>query len=214
MLKKFASIPFRFRLLIEIAVIAVIIGGYYYLFLMPLQEKMAGLEKEYDDLVFKINDIKPYALAHDDFKKQLEMMEEQFQIVLKVLPDEKGYYLLYDEAVGLAEKDGVKVTLFQPGGEKKIDNFHSSVNFNMKMETQYQNLVRYLYDINYLNKIINLQNMQINVLKSKTGERFLDVSASLNSYKFNSGSAAQPAAKGNSKNTKAARASKKEEDLK
>ncbi|MCD8569489.1 MAG: type 4a pilus biogenesis protein PilO [Geovibrio sp.] len=119
MLKKFASIPFRFRLLIEIAVIAVIIGGYYYLFLMPLQEKMAGLEKEYDDLVFKINDIKPYALAHDDFKKQLEMMEEQFQIVLKVLPDEKGYYLLYDEAVGLAEKDGVKVTLFQPAARRR-----------------------------------------------------------------------------------------------
>jgi type IV pilus assembly protein PilO len=195
MLKKFASIPFRFRLMIEIAVIAVIIGGYYYLFLMPLQEKMERLEKEYDDLVYKINDVQPYALAHDDFKKQLAMMEEQFQIVLKVLPDEKGYYLLYDEAVGLAEKDGVKVTLFQPGGEKKIDGFHSSVNFNVRMETQYQNFVRFLYDINYLNKIINLQDMQIKVLKSKTGEKVLDVTASLNSYRFNSGGSADSAAK-------------------
>lgn len=195
MLKKFASIPFRFRLMIEIAVIAVIIGGYYYLFLMPLQEKMERLEKEYDDLVYKINDVQPYALAHDDFKKQLAMMEEQFQIVLKVLPDEKGYYLLYDEAVGLAEKDGVKVTLFQPGGEKKIDGFHSSVNFNVRMETQYQNFVRFLYDINYLNKIINLQDMQIKVLKSKTGEKMLDVTASLNSYRFNSGGSADSAAK-------------------
>ncbi|GAB1535713.1 hypothetical protein ADMFC3_13440 [Geovibrio sp. ADMFC3] len=204
MLKKFASIPFRFRLMIEIAVIAVIIGGYYYLFLMPLQEKMERLEKEYDDLVYKINDVQPYALAHDDFKKQLAMMEEQFQIVLKVLPDEKGYYLLYDEAVGLAEKDGVKVTLFQPGGEKKIDGFHSSVNFNVRMETQYQNFVRFLYDINYLNKIINLQDMQIKVLKSKTGEKVLDVTASLNSYRFNSGGSADSAAK-----TKPVKAAKK-----
>ncbi len=204
MLKKFASIPFRFRLMIEIAVIAVIIGGYYYLFLMPLQEKMERLEKEYDDLVYKINDVQPYALAHDDFKKQLAMMEEQFQIVLKVLPDERGYYLLYDEAVGLAEKDGVKVTLFQPGGEKKIDGFHSSVNFNVRMETQYQNFVRFLYDINYLNKIINLQDMQIKVLKSKTGEKVLDVTASLNSYRFNSGGSADSAAK-----TKPVKAAKK-----
>jgi type IV pilus assembly protein PilO len=207
MLKKISSIPFRFRFIIEIAVIAAIIGGYYYMFLMPLQEKTASLEKEYDDLVAKINDVRPYALSYDDFKKQLAMMEEQFAIVLKVLPDERGYYLLYDEVVGLAEKDGVKVTLFQPGGEKKVDNFHSSVNFKVKMEAPYRNLVRYLYDINYLDKIVNLQDLDIGVLKSDTGEKLLDISASLNSYRFNS--TQSPADTGTKKKGKAVKAVKK-----
>jgi type IV pilus assembly protein PilO len=196
MLKKIAAVPFRFRLIIEIVIIALIIGAYYYFMLMPLQEKMSGLEKEYDSIVAKINDVMPFALAYDDFKKQLEMMEEQFEIVLRVLPDEKDYYLLYDEVVGLAEKDGVKVTLFQPGGEKRIDNFHSSVNFKVQIDTPYQNFVRFLYDINYLDKIVSLQDMDIKLVRSREGEKTLVVNSNLNSYRFDSrGKAAEPAAK-------------------
>lgn len=190
MLKKIASIPFRFRLMAEIAVVALIIAGYYFMFLVPLQDEQSRLEQEYDDLVYRINDVRPYALSYDDFRKQLAMMEEQLAIVVQALPDEKGYYLLYDEAVGLAEKDGVRVTLFQPGGERRIDDFHSSVNFNVRLESSYGNFVKYLYDLNYLNKMINLQDMDIRVLNSPGGEKILAVNANLNSYRFNASAAA------------------------
>jgi len=104
---------------------------------------------------------------------------------LEVLPNERSYNELYDQIVGLAEKNGVKVLLFQPAGQNRIDNFHSSVNFNMNIEAGYVELISFLYRINYLDKIINLRNMQIKGIKDKEGEIVLNVNLGLNSYMFN-----------------------------
>lgn len=190
MFVKIASVPFRFRLLVELAVIAAIIAAYYLLFLSPLHQEQIKIEREYDDIVYRINDLKPYALSYGEFTKQLSAMEEQLAIVAEALPDESGYYVLYDEAVGLAEKNGVKVTLFQPSGEKPIDDFHSGVEFNLHMETTYSNFVKYLYDLNYLDKVFNLRDMEIRAKTSEGGERLLGVTANLNSYRFNSSAVA------------------------
>jgi type IV pilus assembly protein PilO len=179
-MQKISSIPFAFRFLIGLALLSAIGAAYYYMYFVPLQAEQVRLETEYDDIVYRINDLKPYTVSYEDFVKQLSMMQEQLSIVVEALPEESGYYMLYDEAVGLAEKDGVKVTLFQPAGERPIDDFHSSV------ESSYDNFVRYLYDINYLTKMINLQKMEIRVLENQNANKMLSVTATLNSYKFNS----------------------------
>ncbi|WP_022851003.1 type 4a pilus biogenesis protein PilO [Limisalsivibrio acetivorans] len=188
-MKKLQNIPFRFRLIIEIILLLAIAGGYYYFKYIPQEERLTSLEEEYDGLIVQINKLRPYELSYDDFKEQLEILQRQFNTVLQVLPNEKSYYLLYDEVVGLAEKDKVKVNMFQPAGEKRVDNFHSSVNFSMNMVTDYQNLVRYLYDLNYLDKIVNVQSFSLINTKTKDGDRGLSVNATLNSYRFDSGGA-------------------------
>lgn len=189
-MEKLASIPFHFRFLAELVIIAAICCTYYFVFYTPLEEKLEQLGREYDDVVYGINDIKPVTLSYDKYKQQLALMEEQYAVVIKALPDDKGFYLLYDETVGLAEKDGVKVSLFQPGGESRLDNFHSSVSFNIRMEAPYSNFVKYLYDLNYLDKIINLQKMTINLAPARSGERMLDIQATFNSYRFGASSPA------------------------
>lgn len=187
---KFTSIPSSLKFILGLLLIAATVAGYYYMYFIPQEAEQVRLEKEYDDIVYKINDLKPYTASYQDFVQQLAMMEEQLEIVVEALPEESGYYMLYDEAVGLAEKDGVKVTLFQPAGERPIDNFHSSVDFNVQMEASYDNFVKYLYDLNYLTKMINLQRMEIRLLDSPGTNKKLTVVATLNSYKFNSTSVA------------------------
>ncbi|MDK2792008.1 MAG: type pilus assembly protein PilO [Deferribacteres bacterium] len=185
MFDRIFKIPFKFRLIVEVLIIVLIGGAYYYFYYTPKIEEIDKLAREYDSLAIKISQLKPIELSYDQFKKEVGLLEEQFQMVLKILPNEKNFNVLYDEVVGLAEKSGVKVTLFQPGGESRVDEFHSRVNFNMNFQTTYVELINYLYRLNYLDKIIDINSFSLSPQKDKDGTLILNVKASLNSYRFN-----------------------------
>lgn len=185
MLDKLLKIPLKIRLIIEILIIVVICGVYYYFYYLPKIEEINKLVKDYDTLAIKVSQLRPIELSYDQFKKEVELLNDQFNTVLKILPNEKSFNVLYTEVVGLAEKSGVKVTLFQPVGESKVDEFHSRVNFNIDMTTGYLELINYLYRLNYLDKIINLNTFSITPTKNEDGSVVLNLKASLNSYRFN-----------------------------
>jgi len=183
-MNKLANIPFKLRLLAEIFILAILIGAYVYFMYMPNDETLQAQFDEYDRTVREINTLLPYQKSKPLFEKQLSMLQEQYDTVLKVLPNEKSYYLLYDEVVGLAEKTKIKVVLFQPAGEVKIDDFHSMLKFNMTMEGTFFGLVRFLYDINYLDKIVNLNSMRTVARSSSDGNEYLAMNLTLLSYRF------------------------------
>lgn len=185
MFDKLFKIPLKIRLIIEILIIVVICGVYYYFYYLPKIEEIDRLVKDYDTLAIKVSQLRPIELSYDQFKKEVELLNDQFNMVLKILPNEKSFNVLYTEVVGLAEKSGAKVTLFQPVGESKIDEFHSKVNFNIDMVTGYLELINYLYRLNYLDKIINLNTFSITPTKNEDGSVVLNLKASLNSYRFN-----------------------------
>jgi len=179
------KVPLRYRIIVEVLLIVILVALFYYFMYQPRVEKITQLKQQYDSLSLKVSRLKPIALSYDQFKKEVELLNKQFNMVLEVLPNERSYNELYDQIVGLAEKNGVMVLLFQPTGQNRIDNFHSSVNFNMNVEAGYVELISFLYRINYLDKIINLRNLQIKGIKDKEGEIVLNVNLGLNSYMFN-----------------------------
>lgn len=186
MLKKIADIPYRIRLIVEILLVIAIIGAYYYFQYEKLTVEIEDLNKSYDSKIVELNKLKGYQASYDLFKKQLAMVEEQFKSVLEVLPDEKSYYMLYDEILEIAEKSNISVTNFQPAGEQKTkDGFYSVVNFRLDMNGSYLGLIRFLYDLNYINKIIRLNDLNVSAAKDKDGKNSLRLNATLNSYRFN-----------------------------
>ena len=185
MFGKLSKIPFKYRIIFEIFVIVLIGGLIYYFAYKPKVEQINKLQANVDRLSLKVSQLRPVKRSYAKFKAEFELLNKQFQTVLKILPNDKSYNLIYDEIVGLAERNGVRVYLFQPKGEKRIDSFHSSVNFKIKMETSYVEFINYLYRLNYINKIINLKSFSIKPKVLKTGDINLFIDADLNSYRFN-----------------------------
>ncbi|WP_246798645.1 type 4a pilus biogenesis protein PilO [Deferribacter autotrophicus] len=185
MIKIISSVPLKFRIVVEVAIIIVIIAVYYFMSYKPQVEEINKLKKRYDSLALSVSRLKPVMLSYKKFKKEFEIVNEQFNRVLKILPNERNYNVLYDQIVGLAERNGIKVSLFQPTGIRKIDDFHSSVNFNMNMEGRFLDLVNFVYRINFLDKIININSLSINPIKDKEGNLILKANLGMNSYMFN-----------------------------
>ncbi len=185
MFSKLSKISWKFRIIFEVLVIAIVVALIYFFAYTPKVDQITDLQKKVDRLSLRVAKLKPVKANYKRFKKEFELLNKQFKTVLQILPNERNYNVLYDEVVGLAERNGVKITLFQPKGEKKIDSFHSSVNFNVKMETSYKELINYLYRLNYINKIVNINNFNIKPKADKEGNIVLNVDTTMNSYRFN-----------------------------
>jgi type IV pilus assembly protein PilO len=185
MFSKLSKISWKFRIIFEVLVIAIVVALIYFFAYTPKVDQITDLQKKVDRLSLRVAKLKPVKANYKRFKKEFELLNKQFKTVLQILPNERNYNVLYDEVVGLAERNGVKITLFQPKGGKKIDSFHSSVNFNIKMETSYKELINYLYRLNYINKIVNINNFNIKPKADKEGNIVLNVDTTMNSYRFN-----------------------------
>lgn len=201
LLNKFGSIKVLYRVLIYIFIFIILGALYYYMIYTPLKDEISKAKNEYDRLVLDISKIKPITLNYEQFKKEIEILDRQFNMLLEILPNEKSYNLLYDQLVSLAERNGLKVVLFQPTNESSIDDFHSKVNFNMNVEGGYLEFVTFLHNLSYLNRVINVNNFTISQRKDQTGVMLLTVSMSMNSYMFKQakGESIENAGKGDKK---------------
>lgn len=184
-LVRFKSLRFLYRVIFYILFIVVLGGIYFYAVYSPLKEQIENARQEYDSLTSEISRIKPVTANYEQFKKEVELLVRQFNMLLEILPNEKSYNLIYDQMVTLAEKNGLKVTLFQPTDVRSIDDFHSAVNFNMNVEGEYLDFVRFLHGMSYLSKVINVNNFTLTQKKGQDGKIVLSVNMSMNSYMFN-----------------------------
>lgn len=184
LLAKFGSLKLIYRVVLYLSIFLILGALYYYMLYSPLKQEIENSKNEYDRLTIEISRIKPITLNYEHFKKEMEILDRQFNMLLEILPNEKSYNLIYDQLVDLAEKNGLKVVLFQPTGETSLDDFHSKVNFNMNIEGEYLELVSFLHNVSFLNRVINLNNFTLTQKKNAEGNSVLSVNMSMNSYMF------------------------------
>jgi len=68
----------------------VILGGvYFYAVYSPLKEQIENARQEYDRLSSEIARIKPITANYEQFKKEMELLNRQFNMLLEILPNEK-----------------------------------------------------------------------------------------------------------------------------
>jgi type IV pilus assembly protein PilO len=181
---KFGKINRIYRYVGYLLILMIIGASYYFMFYTSQAEELDKTKKEHERLVAEIDRIRPKVLNYEQFKQEVEILNRQFSMLLEVLPNEKSYNLIYDQLVDIAEKNGLKVTLFQPTNETSIDDFHAKVNFNMNVEGGYLEFVNFLHSISFINRVINLNNFTVVPKKNPDGSVAIAVNMSMNSYMF------------------------------
>ncbi|MCX8084380.1 MAG: type 4a pilus biogenesis protein PilO [Calditerrivibrio sp.] len=187
LIKTISGIKKLYRFIAYFLVIIFIGALYYFMLYSPLKDELEKIKADHERLLNDINKIKPKVQNYEQFKKEVEILDRQFSMLLEILPNEKSYNLIYDQLVDLAEKNSLKVVLFQPTNETSIDDFHSKVNFNMNVEGGYLEFVNFLHHVSFINRVINLNNFTITQRKESDGRMVISVGMSMNSYMFKQG---------------------------
>ena len=168
------------RLLICLVTFALIGGAYYYFIFMPRQETLQQVKKTFAAQTKKLAVYKRQAASLARYEKMMAEVQEKFNQAMQALPDKREIPSLLTGISRAGGDAGLIFHLFKPQKEIKKE-FYKEIPVSIKVEGSYHQLTDFFYQINRLNRIVNINN--VSVSKEKKGEK-LKMSCRAVTYMF------------------------------
>jgi type IV pilus assembly protein PilO len=168
------------RLLICLATFAVLGGGYYYFFFMPRYDRLAKLQKNYQNQVKTLATYRKRASKILKYEKMMAAAREEFSLAMKALPDKRELPGLLTAISRAGSDAGLVFQLFKPENEINKD-FYKQIPVAIKVEGRYHQITDFLFQIMHLNRIVNINSVYV---KSRRAGKILEMSCRAVTYMF------------------------------
>jgi len=180
------------RILISSVLFIVVVGTFFYFFYWPKFEKIASLKTELTKLEKKLATAKRNAASLKKFQAQMQEAETQFNMAMKKLPEKEEIPSLLTAISDSGQAVGLDFLLFEPKAETKKE-FYAEIPVAMSVQGDYHNLASFFDRVARLNRIVNIENIQMSRGKGKTkksssfgssGSSVLTATCTAVTYKF------------------------------
>ena len=177
------------RILISAALFIVILAVFIYFFYWPKFEKIASLKAELTKIEAKLAIAKRNAAGLKKFKAKMIEAEAQFNMAMKKLPEKEEIPSLLTSISDSGQAVGLEFLLFEPKAEKKKE-FYAEIPVAMSLRGDYHNLAIFFDQVARLNRIVNIENIQLSRGKGKkastsaNANRVLTATCTAVTYKF------------------------------
>ena len=152
--------PIPVKAVAIILICALIAGGWYYYDIQHQYSTLAKHEQEEIGLRDEFEEKHSKIVNLDEYRKQLEEMEEAFGVMLRQLPDKSEIADLLVDVSQTGLGSGLEFTLFQPLGETPQD-FYIELPISMKVVGLYHQFGEFISGLAALPRIITIHDVQI-----------------------------------------------------
>ena len=170
------------RILISSVLFIVVVGTFFYFFYWPKFEKIASLKTNQTKLEQKLKTAKRNAADLKKFQAKMKEAEAQFNLAMKKLPEKEEIPSLLTAISDSGQAVGLDFLLFEPKAEKKKE-FYAEIPVAMSLRGDYHNLAIFFDQVARLNRIVNIENIQMSRGKGAKG-RELTAKCTAVTYKF------------------------------
>ncbi len=156
------------RLLICVLTIAVLGGSYYYFIFVPKNDILSALTTQHERQVAKLASFKQKAKKLKKFEIKMAMVQEEFDIAMKALPEKKSLPSLLRGVSKAGSDAGLVFQLFQPASVVDKE-FYKEIPLSMNVEGRYHQIADFFFQVAGLNRIVNIKDMSMTANKNKSG---------------------------------------------
>jgi type IV pilus assembly protein PilO len=172
------------RILISALFFILAVGIFIYFFYWPKFEKIASLKTNLSKLEQKLSTAKRNAADLKKFQAKMQEAEAQFNMAMKKLPEKEEIPSLLTAISDSGQSVGLDFLLFEPKAEKKKE-FYAELPVAMSLRGDYHNLAIFFDQVARLNRIVNIENIQISLGKGKgANANELNTKCTAVTYKF------------------------------
>ena len=157
------------RILISAVFFIVILAVFVYFFYWPKFEKIASLKAQLTTIEAKLATAKRNAAGLKKFQAKMKEAEAQFNMAMKKLPEKEEIPSLLTSISDSGQAVGLDFLLFEPKAEKKKE-FYAEIPVAMSLQGDYHNLAVFFDQVARLNRIVNIENIQMSHGKGKSGK--------------------------------------------
>jgi type IV pilus assembly protein PilO len=181
------KLPTSKKILMLLAILCVIAGGYFYVFFFPVKDDLKLKKDELSKLVKELNESRAIARDLETFKGQVKQLNEEFESALTQLPNEKEIPEILKTISSLGKESSLEFTLFRPKSEEP-QQFYAKVPIELIALGSYHNMGVFFDKVSKLSRIINVVDFSMSRAKDVRGSGETDIliktSCLMNTYRF------------------------------
>ncbi len=164
------------RILICVVVVGLLGGGYYYFIFAQKAKVLSAAKNELKSQEQRLNIYKIKARSLEKVEKQMEQVQQEFDLAMKALPDKKELPSLLIGISKAGGNAGLEFLLFQP--ETVVDKeFYKEIPLSMRVSGTYGQAADFFFQVARLNRIVNINDLSISIDPKNKGNVSMTCSA-------------------------------------
>ncbi len=156
------ALPTNQKIGILVVLLALIGGGYWYLFFSPLQIQIDGVREEIAELDQQITIDEAKAGRLDELKKEYEEIGLDLVRLQEALPPEEEAALLLRQISEMSRPKGLDLTSWAPGGRTESENgLYVALPVNINMSGGYHEIATFFDQIKNLKRVVSISAVNL-----------------------------------------------------
>ena len=161
----------------------IVLGGLMYYFLLsPLQQRVAELEVQNEQVQREVAQHRAMVADLERYRREATELEKRLAMLQEKLPTEKEMPPLYRTMSDAAFESGLAVSLFQPR-EPKVRDFYNEIPISIVAEGGYHELGEFLEKVGRLPRVVTVGDMKLSGLPKQKNPMKAEVTFATYTYR-------------------------------
>lgn len=150
------------RTLIVVAVCALLLVGFYFLFISDIRDEIGRLEQQLSKLKIEIGNQERIRQQGPKLKKQIEALRDKLKTMVASLPEKQDIESLLKDITNLLSESRLENSRFVPGQEQINEElYYATIPISMSVKGDYQKQGAFLTALNDLPRIVNVPSIKL-----------------------------------------------------
>jgi type IV pilus assembly protein PilO len=182
-LESIFELPTSYRAGILGGAVALVLGGYYFMFYGELGVAIKENRDAISSLELEIAEKSGIAANLPKFEREVEKLEVELKKALRELPDKKEIDLLLTRISDKARDAGLDIKLFEPQAEQ-LKDFYAEVPVAIEVTGNYHQVATFFDEVGRLKRIVNMDQFDLSTPTMVDGSMDLKTAATATSFRF------------------------------
>lgn len=160
MLDQFIKMPVGKKVFILGLVVVVIGLAFWYTQISPAQEELKSLTSQYSRLETKLREVKKRKKTYDEDRKRRDDLEIASVKQRQILPSQTEMASFLNNINSMADLTGLEIVSVKPEPEAPAD-YYARIPVKLELKGSFHQLAKFFYQIGKLDRIINVENINI-----------------------------------------------------
>jgi type IV pilus assembly protein PilO len=188
--EKYIPLEPRVKALLAVLVFLLPVVLFYFLYYSPNQNKIKALKQQKTSLAAEVKKAKAAARNLKKYQAEVAEARARFEATAIVLPKKKEIPELLRNISDLGKGAGLDFLSFKPGKEIEKD-FYNEIPVDISIRGPYHNMGYFLDQVSKLDRIVTVDNIQMDSPTKEGGEVLLNSNCRLLTYRFTNSESAK-----------------------
>jgi type IV pilus assembly protein PilO len=189
------SLPWYLRLVIFVAVAAVMYGGFWYFVTKPISAETKVFKDEIAQLLPRNAQAQIASQRLNEFRAVYKARQEEYEELKALLPEQRELTMVLQSVQDRARTNGLVLRKFLPKDDVQQENY-SGKRIEVSVTSSFASLRNFFEQLAHYQRIVSITNFQLNQLDKQSSSKTVDATFDLTAFYVSAERLQKPAVAG------------------